>query len=165
MPLSPLDRQSFVGQVIANLGLAWWEVGVAVLLAVLALVGIVRLLREVEPEFDFAPQPEPAQALATAVSAGLRDARSEPDPRRAVIAAYATMEQILAAEGFPRRAVEAPLEYMSRLFAELGIDASALRTLTNHFEVARFSQHTVTAETREEAIAALTTIETELQAL
>ena len=92
----------------------------------------------------------------------LRDARLEPDPRRAVIAAYATMEQMLAAQGVPRRAVEAPLEYMARLFAASDVSREALRTLTDLFELARFSQHPISPATKERAIAALTVIEQEL---
>jgi hypothetical protein len=154
-----------VEQVSLSLGLGWWEVLIATALAGLALVVIVRALRAPRPT----PRDEPvlgrhAGALATAISAGLHDARLEPDPRRAVIAAYATMEQILAAQGLPRRTVEAPLEYMTRLFAELDVSDDALRTLTELFELARFSHHVIVPAVKARALAALTQIEQELQA-
>lgn len=161
-PGGPVER--FFTQVGASLGLAWWEVAVSVVLAVAAFIALVRVLRAPRPITHAEPEePRPAQVLATAVAAGLRDARGEPDPRRAVIAAYATLEAMLAAQGFPRRAVEAPLEYMARLFGELELNAEALRTLTDLFELARFSPHDITPATKARAIGALTALERDLQ--
>jgi hypothetical protein len=155
----------FVDQVTGSLGLSWWELLLAALLAAAALVAIVRALRLPPPTARTELEPPPTERmLATAVRAGLRDARLEPDPRRAVIAAYATMEQLLAAQGLPRRAVEAPLEYLARLFAALDVSGEALRTLTDLFELARFSHHPISSAAKERAIAALTTIEQELPA-
>jgi hypothetical protein len=160
-PSTP-EPGGFVDQVTGSLGLSWWEVLFAVLLALAALAAIVRALRMPSPTYKFEPEPPQTVALATAVRAGLRDARLEPDPRRAVIAAYATMEQLLAAQGLPRRAVEAPLEYLARLFAALDVSGDALRTLTDLFELARFSHHPISPAAKERAIAALTAIEQEL---
>jgi hypothetical protein len=153
----------FMQQVTANMGLAWWEIALAVALAAVAFIAILRAFRAPPAR----PQPEPdaprhTGALASAVAAGLRDARREPDPRRAVIAAYATMEQMLAAQGLPRRAVEAPLEYMARLFAEIDISGDAMRTLTDLFELARFSHHVIEPAAKERAISALVAIENDL---
>jgi hypothetical protein len=158
----------FVDQVVANLGLSWWEVLIAVVLAVVAFVAILRAFRASRAPGS-TPDEEPevlrqTSALALAVGAGLRDARLEPDPRRAVITAYATMERMLAAQGWPRREVEAPLEYMTRLFAERTVRADALATLTELFELARFSHHVISPATKERAIGALTVIDQELRA-
>lgn len=152
------------GQVMANLGLGWWEILIAVAVAVVGFVAFLRAFRAVPA----APPDEHAEdregtALAKAITAGLHDARLEADPRRAVIAAYATLEQMLAAQGFPRRDVEAPLEYMTRLFAQRNVRGDALSTLTQLFELARFSHHVITPATKERAIAALTVIERDLQ--
>jgi hypothetical protein len=165
IPPPPPSRNEFIEQVRASLGLAWWELLIAAALAVLALIAIARALREPPPAAARVEEETSShtRALATAVTAGLRDARLEPDPRRAVIAAYATMEQLLAAQGLPRRAVEAPLEYLARLFAELEGSREAMRTLTDLFELARFSHHVITHDAKARAIAALTTIEQELQ--
>jgi hypothetical protein len=164
-PQPPLfERGGFVDQVASNMGLGWWEVLIAVVLAGAAFIAILRVFRTPTSAPRLQPDsPQQARALATAIRAGLRDARLEPDPRRAVIAAYATMEQILAAQGFPRRAVEAPLEYMARLFAELDISGEAIRTLTDLFELARFSDHAISPAAKEQAISALVVIEQELQ--
>ena len=157
----------FVEQVVTNLGLSWWEVLIAVVLAVVAFVAILRAFRAYRAPVS-TPDEEPevsrqTSALMSAVGAGLRDARLEPDPRRAVITAYATMERMLAAQGWPRREVEAPLEYMTRLFAERNVRADALATLTELFELARFSQHVISPATKERAIGALTVIDQELR--
>jgi Domain of unknown function (DUF4129) len=158
----------FVEQVVTNLGLSWWEVLIAVVLAVVAFVAILRAFRAYRAPVS-TPDEDPevlrqTSALASAVGAGLRDARLEPDPRRAVITAYATMERMLAAQGWPRREVEAPLEYMTRLFAERNVRADALATLTELFELARFSHHVISPATKERAIGALTVIDRELRA-
>ena len=158
----------FVEQVVTNLGLSWWEVLIAVVLAIVAFVAILRAFRTYRAPVS-TPDEEPevlrqTSALASAVGAGLRDARLEPDPRRAVITAYATMERMLAAQGWPRREVEAPLEYMTRLFAERNVRADALATLTELFELARFSHHVISPATKERAIGALTVIDQELRA-
>jgi heme/copper-type cytochrome/quinol oxidase subunit 2 len=158
----------FVEQVVTNLGLSWWEVLIAVVLAVVAFVAILRAFRAHRAPVS-TPDEEPevlrqTSALASAVGAGLRDARLEPDPRRAVITAYATMERMLAAQGWPRREVEAPLEYMTRLFAERNVRADALATLTELFELSRFSHHAISPATKERAIGALTIIDQELRA-
>ena len=157
----------FVEQVVTNLGLSWWEVLIAVVLAVVAFVAILRAFRAYGAPVS-TPDEEPEElrqtsALMSAVGAGLRDARLEPDPRRAVITAYATMERMLAAQGWPRREVEAPLEYMTRLFAERNVRADALATLTELSELARFSHHVISPATKERAIGALTVIDQELR--
>jgi hypothetical protein len=162
---APSGNGGLVAQVVANLGLGWWEVLIAVVLAVVAFIAILRAFRPSAPTLLPVTEADREEtALATAITAGLRDARREPDPRRAVIAAYATLERMLAAQGFPRRDVEAPLEYMTRLFAARSVRADALATLTELFELARFSHHAISPATRERAIVALTVIEQELQA-
>jgi uncharacterized membrane protein len=145
-------------------GLAWWEYAISLGLVIAVLSVIVWALRR-----DVTTSATPDEPLARAdivshaVDLGLKDARAERDPRKAVIAAYATMERILAEEGLPRRRTEAPLEYMSRIFAELGVGKDAISTLTDLFEVARFSHHPVLPAMKERAIAALETLRRDLQ--
>src|SRR5207248_4831549 len=106
-----------------------------------------------------------AVALSNALDESLDDLRREGDARRAVIAAYARMERALAACGLPRRAAEAPLEYLGRVLRDL-LRASAVSVarLTDLFEHAKFSQHEVGREMKEEAIAALVAVRDELRA-
>ena len=103
-----------------------------------------------------------AAAVAQAVDESLDDLRAEPDPRRAVIAAYARLEAVLAAHGLPRKPAEAPLEYLGRMLAELSVSDRAARALTDLFERAKFSQHVVGAEMKDEAIDALETVRDDL---
>ena len=105
-----------------------------------------------------------ADALAAAVDESLDDLRSEPDPRRAVIAAYARLERVLASHGLPRKPSEAPLEYLTRMLGELSVRPGAARRLTDLFERAKFSQHAVGAEMRDQAIGALETVRDDLAA-
>lgn len=98
----------------------------------------------------------------------LDDLRADPDPRRAVIAAYARMERALAAHGLPREPFEAPLEYLDRaseeLLEPLPLVCRLLFDLTYLFERARFSQHAIDAEMKEEAVQALEGIRAQLGA-
>ena len=105
-----------------------------------------------------------AEAVAQAVDESLDDLRAEPDPRRAVIAAYARLERVLAAHGLPRKPAEAPMEYLGRMLAALSVSDRAARTLTDLFERAKFSQHAVGPEMKDEAIDALQTVRDDLLA-
>ncbi len=105
-----------------------------------------------------------AAAVVQAVDESLDDLRAEPDPRRAVIAAYARLERVLAAHGLPRKPAEAPMEYLGRMLSELSVSDRAARALTDLFERAKFSQHAVGAEMKDEAIDALQTVRDDLLA-
>ena len=105
-----------------------------------------------------------AAAVAQAVDESLDDLRAEPDPRRAVIAAYARLERVLASHGLPRKPAEAPMEYLGRMLTELSVSDRAARALTDLFERAKFSQHAVGAEMKDEAIDALQTVRDDLLA-
>jgi Domain of unknown function (DUF4129) len=103
-----------------------------------------------------------AQALTAALDESVEDLRAERDARRAVIAAYARMERVLARHGFPRVRSEAPLEYLARVLRELRVRSGAVLALTELFERAKFSPHTIDAEMKEEAIGALVAVRDDL---
>jgi uncharacterized protein DUF4129 len=103
-----------------------------------------------------------ATELAAAMDESLDDLRAEPDPRRAVIAAYARLERVLAAHRLPRKPAEAPLEYLARMLDGLSVSPEAARRLTRLFERAKFSQHAVGSEMKEEAISALERVRDDL---
>lgn len=108
--------------------------------------------------------PTPAEALVDVLAATLDDLHAETDPRRAVIGAYARMERSLAAAGVPRSAAEAPEEYLARVLEEAAVSRRAAGRLTALFERARFSEHEIGTETKDEAIAALEQVRDELAA-
>jgi hypothetical protein len=106
-----------------------------------------------------------------------------------VIAAWARMERGLAAAGLPRRASEAPLEYAGRVLATAAgppghpfgtlptagppggppdrtppVRPASVRRLTDLFERAKFSHHTIDRAMRDEAVAALRAVRADLAA-
>ena len=150
----------------AQAGFSWAVAGITVALILLAVgawwyAGRVRKRARGELQ---SPEDQLATELAAAMDESLWDLRAEQDPRRAVIAAYARLERVLAAHRLPRRPAEAPLEYLARMLSDLSVSPDAARRLTDLFERAKFSQHAVRAEMKEEAITALETVRDDLLA-
>jgi membrane protease YdiL (CAAX protease family) len=105
-----------------------------------------------------------AAAVVEALGDMIAELRAERDPRRAVIRAYSGMERTLGARGLPRHAYEAPFEYLERILAGVQASAHSVGRLTNLFERARFSEHTIDAQMKDEAIDALIALRGELEA-
>ena len=105
-----------------------------------------------------------ADELVGALEVTLDDLRAERDPRRAVIAAYARMERALAAHGIPRKRYEAPHEYLARVLDDLTHGGRGAKQLTELFEQARFSTHDIDPSLKDEAIAAVESLQAELAA-
>jgi hypothetical protein len=107
--------------------------------------------------------PEQLRELRAALDEAIEDLRRDPDPRRAVVAAYARMEQALTVYGLPRKPSEAPYEYLRRVGRELEAE-EPVAELTELFEVAKFSQHSVDEGMRGRAIDALTAVRRDVRA-
>jgi hypothetical protein len=107
---------------------------------------------------------EAREALAAILDDTLDDLRAEPDPRRAVIACYSRMERSLASYGLPRHPFEAPEEYLGRVLEELQSGSPSARRLTRLFERAKFSEHSIDASMKDEAIEAVSELRSELTA-
>lgn len=105
------------------------------------------------------------QELMAMLDETLDDLRNEADPRKAVIAAYARMERILAAHDLARRPSEAPLEYLARVLVDLRVTEEAVSKLTSLFERAKFSEHEIGVDAKEEAIDALVTLRDQLRVI
>lgn len=143
-----------------------WEIALAVVGAAAAGVAFL-VLRRRRGRGDLPPLTEREDVkaeLAAAVEETLEDLRRESDPRRAVIAAYAQLERTLARHRLPRVASEAPFEYLARILRELRVRASAVLALTELFERARFSLHTIDEAMKHEAIEALAAVRDDLRA-
>jgi hypothetical protein len=110
------------------------------------------------------PQGAATALVAEALGDMIADLRAERDPRRAVIRAYSGMERTLGARGLPRHAYEAPFEYLERILSGVQASAHSVGRLTNLFERARFSEHTIDAQMKGEAIDALVALRGELEA-
>ena len=139
-----------------------WPLAFAIVGLVLAggAVVLVRVRRPL-PRDVFGGSLE--EELAVAVETTIEDLRAERDARRAVIAAYASMERVLAAHGLARRRAETPFEYLARILRELNVRESAVRSLTQLFEYAKFSAHDIDAGMKEEAITALSDVRDDLR--
>jgi hypothetical protein len=140
-----------------------WLPVLAVAVTVAALLAIVFAQLAAERRRRGGPRQRQA-LLAELLDDTLDDLEREPDPRRAVIAAWARMERGLAASGLPRHAAEAPFEYAARVLGQARVRPEAVHRLTDLFERAKFSRHTIDLAMRGEAIAALTEVRRELEA-
>ena len=109
--------------------------------------------------------PPLVQELAAALEETLAELEAEPDARRAIIVAYARMESALERSGVPRHEWEAPLEYLARVLLELDVRPEPVRTLTELFERAKFSNHPLGTSLKDRAIAALTDVRSDLAVL
>jgi Domain of unknown function (DUF4129) len=106
----------------------------------------------------------PAPALAEAVEESLGDLRSETDARRAIIRCYARFERAAAASGLTRQPWLTPMEFMREALGRLAAPASAVRTLTGLFELARFSHRELGLPERDRALDALDEIRASIEA-
>lgn len=105
------------------------------------------------------------EELARAIGSTIDDLRGERDARRAVIAAYANMERILASHGLARGQSELPYEYLARVLQLLQVRESAVRSLTELFEYAKFSKHEIDHAMKERAIESLVAVREDLQVI
>ena len=139
-----------------------WPLAAAIagLIAAAFVVAVLVDRRRTRPD---ALTPEQLKKLGDALDEAIDDLRRDPDPRRAVIAAYARMEQALTVYGLPRKPSEAPYEYLRRVARDLEAE-QPVAALTELFELAKFSEHSVGETMRGRAIDALTAVRTEVRA-
>jgi uncharacterized protein DUF4129 len=156
-----------IGSVTAPLSdhaISWLSFLMAFIIILTAAGLLVRWWRSVGGSRAAGPpaSAESFNRVAAAVENSLDELHAEADPRRAVIAAYAHLEADLKAVGRPRQPAEAPLEYLARILSDFGVGSAPLRRLTDLFEWAKFSQHTVAPSMKEDAIAALLQVRADL---
>jgi hypothetical protein len=137
-----------------------------VLLGALSTVAIVGALTAGRRP---ARQPPESTAVAPANAAAAFDASftalvDDPDPRTAVIAAYQVLLAWFDAGGLGRRPAEAPHEHLDRALAGLGLRAGPHAELLEVYDLARYSDHTLTTADRERALAAFAAARHELSA-
>ena len=100
--------------------------------------------------------------MREAVESGRRALRSFDDAQAAIIACYVAMEASLAGAGAARDAAETPDELLARAVGSGLLHGTAAGRLTALFYEARYSSHALPASARDEAVAALDAISTEL---
>ena len=135
-------------------------IGIGGVIAAAIAIAVIADRRRRRPDALTAEQ---LKELREALDEAIEDLRRDPDPRRAVVAAYARMEQALTVYGLPRKPAEAPYEYLSRVARELEAE-KPVAALTELFEVAKFSEHSVDENMRTRAIDALTAVRGEVRA-
>ncbi len=113
-------------------------------------------------EEDREPLPELLRHVVGAVDDSIGDIERDPDPRRAIIRAYVRMEAVLARGSIPRRPSDTPLEYIEGALRSLAIPAAPARSLTDLFEIARFSDRSIDVSMKRRAIDCLLDIRSAL---
>jgi Domain of unknown function (DUF4129) len=137
-----------------------WPLAIGVVVLIGGTAGVLVVLSR-RRRVVSRPQEEAVDELVAALDSAIDDLRRDPDPRRAVVAAYARMEDALTVFGLPRRAAETPYEYLARAGRELDAE-EAVAALTDLFEVAKFSEHSIDETMRGRAIDALVAVRTEV---
>jgi cytochrome b561 len=132
--------------------------GAAAAAAALAIGG----QRRTDIEDDKMPLPELLHDVVGVVDDSIGDIERDPDPRHAIIRAYARMEAVLARGGIPRRPSETPLEYIDGALRSLAVPAAPARSLTDLFEIARFSDRPIDMSMKRRAIDCLLDIRSAL---
>ena len=140
-----------------SLDLGWLVLPLGLTLAILAPAAF--LIRRRRLKHDRSEDP-----LQRAVRASLAELESERDPRRAILRAYARMEHAFGDVEIVRARDETASEFLGRSMRRLRVSADAATALTDRFEEARFSTHTLTEGDREQALASLHRVEQELAA-
>ena len=123
-----------------------------------------RRLPAAGPAFELPPEEEfPPEELAEAVDETLATIERGP-VSEAIIACWVRVEDAAEQAGMPLRATETSTEFADRVLGSYGVQEPVLRTLSALYREARFSAHTMTEQSRDDARACLRQISTELRA-
>lgn len=133
-----------------------------------AAAGAAALWRQSSREEFVEPDEDPAgangEAVHGAVVGTIDTMLADPDPNTAIRGAYAQLLQGLDDCGTGRHAHEGPVEHIRRVLTVLRVRQEPLRRLIRLFELARFSTHLLGADDRDDALAALRAVATDLSA-
>ncbi|WP_237404487.1 DUF4129 domain-containing protein [Actinacidiphila reveromycinica] len=141
-------------------------IAAAAVAVTLAAITLLRMLRRPErplPEGLFRVIDDEEEVLAEAVRSGRRALRDTGDARAAVIACYAAMETSLAASGVARHASDSPQDLLERAAAGDLLSGPAAGELTDLFREARYSTHAMDDRHRRRAADALARIAAQLE--
>lgn len=119
-------------------------------------------------------EPPPAEESATdpeAVAHRLRAAADEQlaalevgDPRNAIVACWHSLERLFEEAGAARQPWETSTEFTVRVLREIDADPDGVRRLAALYREARFSEHPIGEEQREQARSALVVVQAGLVA-
>ena len=111
---------------------------------------------------ELAPE-QLSAALAAAVAARLA-AMATGTPRNAIVRSWLDLEETVAAAGLSRDPALTAAEFTREVLARYDVDQAAIATLSDLYREARFSEHELTEEHREDAITALESLQAQLPA-
>lgn len=106
---------------------------------------------------------EQAEAIADFADDLIEELELGGEPREAIRKAYAAVETGFGTRELRAKPSETPLKYLDRIFGRRQEVAPALRRLTDHFQLARFSSEPVDEAMRTDAIDALREIRDQYQ--
>lgn len=101
---------------------------------------------------DELPDESPDVFLRSAIDDATRRLQLGTDPRSGVLAAYDGLERALAARGQPREPTETPTEHMARVLVDVPTIAEPAVELGRLYELARFSDHPISEDDRQQAV-------------
>jgi membrane protease YdiL (CAAX protease family) len=156
-PASTGPVRSETGRAGHSFNLGWLVIPMALTLGALAPAAF--LIRRRRRHGTAA---EDTSALQQAVQASIAALESERDPRRAILRAYRRMEQAFEKVEIVRSRDETASEFLGRVMRRLRVSTDSATELTERFEEARFSTHTLTEDDRELALGSLHRVEREL---
>jgi hypothetical protein len=144
-----------------------WSVALLALVAVLGCIGLMLWIffgdRLGEWWEGPVAQPRASERLIDAIEDSLDALRREPDVRRAIVLCYRYFERAVAGAGLSRFPWETPMEFMRKTLSTLQLPQEAVHTLTELFQVSRFSHHVVGPSERDLAVDSLGAIKAALE--
>jgi hypothetical protein len=150
---------------VASSPLLTWAVAMVILVVALGSLGVVLLILFGDRNWSWwegsLPDHPPAP-LVEAVEESLDDLRREPDPRVAIIKCYRHFEKALARSRLPRAPWQTPLEFMREALSRRALPPGAVRSLTELFELSRFSDQPLGRAERDGAWESLLEIQASL---
>ncbi len=139
------------------------------LLAVLVVALVVFLLRRRENPDDTNPLEGSGSELEADLAVALEELTAElemgADPRTAVLAAYALLEAVLSDHGSTRASAETPTEHLRRSLSQLRVEPAPLMQLGRLYEIARFSDQSISERDQRDAADSLERTRAELASL
>jgi len=136
-------------------GVSGADVTALLLIAGIALAVIAWSARSGQSAESAMAEEDVLEQLGPAIDAAAKRLQLGSDPRSAVLASYAGLEGALAQQGEMRRPNDTPAEHLERALAAVPEIARPAVHLGRLYEIARFSDHTITEDDRRRAATAL----------
>ncbi len=115
---------------------------------------------QVEPD-DTEAEDNLTRSLTQITTAGM-SALVEGSPRNAIVRCWLALEETVEQAGLTRDPTKTSAEFTAVVLAQYSVRVDAIRTLSELYREARFSEHELTEGHRERAIAALEQLRSEL---